>query len=211
MRQPTAHGTIHMTSMSTRTETEIAHAADLAVTCLRAEGTVFLAGNGGSFADALHIAGELAKNFERDRQLPDELRARLTETSGSAQLADCLQQGLRVVVLGTNPVLTSAIDNDLDLRHLGLAQELCALGQPNDTLFAISTSGQSENLIYAAHTAHALKMQVITLTGPNPNALAELADAAIHAPGGTTATIQTNYVAAYHRLCQLIENATITP
>jgi phosphoheptose isomerase len=211
MRQPASHGIMHMTSMSTRTETEIAHAADLAVACLRAAGTVFIAGNGGSFADALHIAGELAKNFERDRPLPDELRARLTATSGSAELADCLQQGLRVVVLGTNPVLTSAIDNDLDLRHLGFAQELCALGQPNDTLFAISTSGQSENLIYATHTAHALQMHVITLTGPNPNALAELADAAIHAPGDTTATIQTNYVAAYHRLCQLIENATITP
>jgi D-sedoheptulose 7-phosphate isomerase len=211
MRQPAAHGTTHMTSMSTRTETEIAHAANLAVRCLRAAGTVFLAGNGGSFADALHIAGELAKNFERDRPLPDELRARLTETSGRAELAECLQQGLRVVVLGTNPVLSSAVDNDLELRHLGFAQELCALGRPDDALFAISTSGRSQNLINAAHTAHALKMHVITLTGPEPNPLAELADAAIHAPGDTTATIQTNYVASYHRLCRLIEDATIAP
>src|ERR1700681_4392930 len=114
-----------MTSTPDRNETEVARAANLAVACLRAGGTVFLAGNGGSFADALHIAGELAKNFERDRPLPDELRARLTETSGSTELADCLQQGLRVVVLGTNPVLTSAVDNDLHLRHLGFAQELC--------------------------------------------------------------------------------------
>jgi len=198
---------IHMTVMSTRTESEIAHAAGLAVTCLRADGTVFLAGNGGSFADALHIAGELAKNFELDRRLPDALRARLTEASGSTELADCLQQGLRVVVLGTNPVLTSAVDNDLHLRHLGFAQELCALGRPDDTLFAISTSGNSQNLINAAHTAHALHMRVITLTGPAPNALAELADAAIHAPGDSTADIQTHYVAAYHRFCQLIERA----
>ena len=55
------------------------------------------------------------------------------------------------------------------------------------------------------------RLHVITLTGPNPNALADLADAAIHAPGDTTAIIQTNNVASYHRFCQLIENATITP
>jgi len=194
-----------MTVMSARTETEIADAADLARTCLSAGGTVFLAGNGGSFADALHIAGELAKNFERDRPLADELRARLTQASGSTELADSLQQGLRVVVLGTNPVLTSAVDNDLPLRHLGFAQELCALGRPGDTLFAISTSGNSHNLINAAHAAHALGMTVVALTGPKPNPLARLADAAIHTPGDTTADIQTNHVAAYHRFCHLIE------
>jgi D-sedoheptulose 7-phosphate isomerase len=200
-----------MTSTSDRTETEIAHAANLTVACLRTNGSLFIAGNGGSFADALHIAGELAKNFERDRPLPDELRARLTETSGSTELGDYLQHGLRVVVLGTNPVLTTAVDNDLAPRHLGFAQELCALGRPGDTLFAISTSGRSQNLINAAHAAHALQMRVIALTGPNPNTLAELADVAIHAPGDTTATIQTNYVNSYHRFCKLIEDATITP
>jgi D-sedoheptulose 7-phosphate isomerase len=200
-----------MTSMSAQTETEIAQAAKLTVACLRANGTLFIAGNGGSFADALHIAGELAKNFERDRPLPAELRARLTASSGSAELAECLQQGLRVIVLGTNPVLTSAIDNDLALRHLGVAQELCALARPNDTLFAISTSGRSQNLINATHVAHARPMHVIALTGPDPNPLADLAHVAIHAPGDTTATIQTNYVASYHRFCQLIEGAAFAP
>jgi D-sedoheptulose 7-phosphate isomerase len=207
MCQLSVHRSTHMTTISTQTETEIADAAGIAVTCLRADGTIFLAGNGGSFADALHIAGELAKSFERNRPLPDELRARLVETSGSTELADCLQKGLRVVVLGTNPVLTSAVDNDLHLRHLGFAQELCALGRPDDMLFAISTSGNSQNLINAAHTAHALHMRVITLTGPNPNALTKLADATIHSPGDTTADIQTNYVNSYHRFCQLIECA----
>ena len=136
------------------TETAIAQAADMAVASLRARGALFIAGNGGSFADALHVAGELAKNFERDRRLPDGVRARLTEISGSTELADCLQSGLRVLVLGTNPVLTSAVDNDLQLRHLGFAQELCALGRPDDVLLAISTSGESQNLVNAVHTAH---------------------------------------------------------
>jgi D-sedoheptulose 7-phosphate isomerase len=202
---------IPMTSEPTRTEREVERAATLAVECLRAGGTIFIAGNGGSFADALHIAGELAKNFERNRPLPDELRTRITEISGNAELAECLQRGLRVVVLGTNPVLTSAVDNDLALRHLGFAQELCALGRPRDSLFAISTSGESQNLVNAVHAAHALQMHVITLTGPGPNALAELADVAMHASGDTTAAVQTNSVDSYHRFCRLVEGATLTP
>jgi len=198
-----------MNSMALPNETEIASAANLTVASLQAGGALFIAGNGGSFADALHVAGELAKNFERERPLPDDVRARLTEVSGSTELATCLQQGIRVFVLGTNPALTSAIDNDLPKRHLGFAQELCALGRTNDTLLAISTSGRSPNLVNAAHTAHALQMRVITLTGPGPNALGDLADAAIYVSGNTTAGIQTSYVAAYHRLCQLIEQATL--
>jgi D-sedoheptulose 7-phosphate isomerase len=192
-------------------EADIARAADLTVACLRAEGSLFIAGNGGSFADSLHIAGELAKNFERDRPLPPDLRARLADVSGSAQLGDCLQAGLRVIVLGTNPVLTSSVDNDLALRHLGFAQELCALGRPNDAFLAISTSGRSQNLINAAHVAHALAMPVIALTGPDANPLADLADVAIHAPGDTTAAIQTNHVGCYHRFCQVVEHTLFAP
>ena len=130
--------------------------------------------------------------------------------SGNEELADCLQPGLRVLVLGTNPVLTSAVDNDLRLRHLGFAQELCALGRPDDVLLAISTSGESQNLVNAVHAAHALHMKVITLTGPGANTLAELADTAIRAAGDTTATIQTSSVASYHRLCRLIEDTFVT-
>ena len=198
-----------MTSLPIPNETEIVSAATLAVASLAAGGTLFIAGNGGSFADALHIAGELAKSFERERPLPDELRARLTEASGGTELADSLQRGLRVVVLGTNPALSSAIENDLPLRHVGFAQELCALGRAGDVLLAISTSGRSQNLLYAAQAARALCMPVITLTGPGPNPLADLADREIHVMGDTTAAIQTSYVAAYHRLCQLIENAVL--
>ena len=196
-----------MTATSARIEHEIADASSLAVACLGAGGTLFLAGNGGSFADALHVAGELAKNFERDRPLSGDLRERLTTASRNPELAECLQQGLRVIVLGTNPVLTSAVDNDLAVRHLGFAQELCALGRHGDTFLAISTSGASPNLINAAHAAHALDMRVITLTGPGPNPLAGLADAPIHATGNTTAAVQTSYVDAYHRFCRTLEDA----
>ena len=203
-------GNIHANPVPDDADSDIERAAGIAVACLRARGTLFLAGNGGSFADALHVAGELCKNFERDRRLPERVRARLTALSGRAELAESLHPVLRVVVLGTNPVLTSAVDNDLPARHLGFAQELCALGGPGDALFAISTSGESENLVNAVHTAHALDMQVITLTGPGPNALAGLADAPMRAAGDTTAAVQTNYVASYHRFCRLVEDAFVS-
>lgn len=174
---------------------------------LRRDGTLFVAGNGGSFADALHVAGELAKNFERDRPLPPALRARLLERPGREQLADQLQAGLRVIVLGSNPVLTSAVDNDLALRHLGLAQELGGLGRPDDVLLAISTSGASRNLINAAAIAHAIGMTVIALTGPSESELSGCSDIVIRAAGSSTAEIQAAHVEQYHDLCRGIERA----
>jgi len=183
----------------------VARAAELVVASQRSAGMLFIAGNGGSFADALHIAGELAKNFERARPLPEQLQRRLAELSGSNELGAGLQQGLRVVVLGSNPVLTSAIDNDLAVRHAGLAQELYALARPGDVLLAISTSGRSRNILNACHVARAVGVRVVALTGPATNPLTELADVAINASGTTTAEIQASHVSRYHHLCRLIE------
>jgi D-sedoheptulose 7-phosphate isomerase len=195
---------VNNTSDLQRSVTE--QSAELIVTALRAKGTLFVAGNGGSFADALHVAGELAKDFERPRSLPRALQERLTAISGDSDLASGLRRGLRVIVLGSNPVLTSAVDNDLAPRHAGLAQELCALGRPGDVLLAISTSGSSPNLVSAAHVAHSIDMQVVALTGPRPGRLAEIADVNIKVDGDTTATVQASYVEHYHALCRLVES-----
>ena len=169
---------------------------------------MFVAGNGGSFADALHVAGELAKDFERPQPLPTAWRERLEAISGDGELASGLRRGLRVVVLGANPVVVSAVDNDLLPRHAGLAQELCALGRPGDVLLALSTSGASRNLINAAHVAHSIDGRVVALTGPRPAPLSSIADVTITAEGGSTAEIQANYVEHYHELCRQVERAT---
>lgn len=180
-------------------------AVECIVGSLKRQGTLFLGGNGGSHADALHIAGELEKDFERPRPLPAPLRQRITELAGDGELADCLEQGLRVHVLGNNPVLTSAVDNDLPLRHIGLAQELCARATSGDVFMAISTSGRSQNLLNAAIVARALEVHVVALTGPSMSPLRERADVVIEAPGANTAEVQNNYVALYHELCRQIE------
>ncbi len=180
-------------------------ATDCIVESLENQGTLFLAGNGGSHADALHIAGELQKDFERPRPLPDDLRRRITELAGDGDLAGSLQQGLKVHVLGNNPVLTSAVDNDLPVRHLGLAQELLARARAGDVLLAISTSGRSQNVLNAAVVARALDVRVVALTGPAASSLRDRADVVLEVAGASTAEVQTNHVALYHELCRRIE------
>ena len=194
-----------MPPISDEVHEAIARAADLIATSQRHDGLLVVAGNGGSFADALHIGGELAKDFERARPLPEPLRQRIAAVSGREDLGACLQQGLRVVVLGANGALSSAIDNDFAVRHAGLAQELCSLGRTGDTLLAISTSGASANILNAGYVARALEMHVVALTGAAPNRLADLADVAISAGGTTTAEVQAQHVVAYHELCRLVE------
>jgi D-sedoheptulose 7-phosphate isomerase len=121
------------------------------------------------------------------------------------ELARHLQQGLRCIPLGTNPALTSAIANDNPLRDIAYAQEIYALGRPGDVLLGISTSGGAQNVRYAASTAHALEMTVISLTGPGGGVLAAQADIAIRAPGRDTPEIQGWHIQLYHGLCEMLE------
>jgi phosphoheptose isomerase len=162
-------------------------------------GTLYLCGNGGSFADALHIAGELVKPFLRPRPLLAAHASRL------AELAPHLHRGLRVVVLGNNPSLASAIDNDTPIRHLGFAQELYALARPGDALLAISTSGNAQPVLNAVRVARALGLAVVALTGQNGGKLAPLADAALLAPGVSTPAVQDLHTPIYHALCEMLE------
>jgi phosphoheptose isomerase len=175
------------------------------VRCFRAGGTLFLCGNGGSMADALHISGELAKSFARRRPLPERLRARLISQPDGELLARNLEPGLRAVVLGINPSLASAVANDMPDRDVNLAQELLALARPGDVLMGISTSGNARNVAYAAQVARALGLTVIALTGEEGGRLAELADVAIRVPARRTERVQELHVQCYHVLCEMLE------
>jgi len=173
--------------------------------CFRAGGTLFLCGNGGSMADALHISGELLKSYACHRRLPDRLRARLASQPDGELLIRNLEPGLRVVVLGVNPSLASAVANDMPDRDVNLAQELLALARPGDVLLGISTSGNARNVAYAAQTARALGLTVIALTGEDGGRLAALADIAIRVPARRTDRVQELHVQCYHALCEMLE------
>ena len=169
-------------------------------------GCLYLCGNGGSMADALHISGEMLKSYTLPRPLDADLRARLAEAGpDGAMLGQVLEHGLRAMVLGLNHSLSSALENDVSTAGIGYAQELLAMAHPGDGLLGISTSGNARNVCYAAQVAHALGLIVLSLTGENGGRLASLADIAIRAPAARTDRVQEIHIALYHCLCEMLE------
>ena len=167
---------------------------------------LYLCGNGGSMADAMHISGEMLKAYTLPRPLDGELRARLTAAGpDGAMLAATLESGLRAIVLGLNHSLASALENDVSAPAIGYAQELLVLARPGDLLLGISTSGNARNVCYAAQVARARDMTVIALTGESGGALAPLADIAIRAPAAQTDRVQELHQRLYHCLCEMLE------
>ncbi|MHB1294921.1 MAG: D-sedoheptulose-7-phosphate isomerase [Anaerolineae bacterium] len=184
---------------------DLARAYDAVAGSLSQGGTLYLCGNGGSFADALHISGEMLKSFARPRPLPAALQARLREQPHGEDLAANLQAGLRAHVLGANPVLLSAVANDIPLSGIGYAQELNALARPGDVLLGISTSGRARNVLLAVSTAKAIGMITIGFTGQAGNALATTVDIPVCAPEVETYRVQEMHLALYHQLCLMVE------
>ena len=129
-------------------------------------GKLLIAGNGGSAADAEHIVGELMKSFVLPRPLDASLmeRMRKIDPQRGALLAQHLQQGLPAIALDGHPALSTAFQNDCE-PQLVFAQQVIGYGREGDALLAISTSGNSENVLYAAIAAKAKGMAVIGLTG----------------------------------------------
>lgn len=177
----------------------------LLVRCYDGGGTLYTCGNGGSNADALHIAGELLKSFERKRHLPADLHARLKADPHGAAIADGLEAGLRAHALGFSGALKTAVENDIKVEGIAFAQELNALVRPGDVLLAISTSGNATNCLYAMAVAKAHGARAVALTGPHGGKMAAYADLAIRTPGASTKVIQEAHIVLWHTMCCLIE------
>jgi D-sedoheptulose 7-phosphate isomerase len=168
--------------------------------------SLYLCGNGGSMADALHASAELLKSYTLPRPLNAGLRARLAQAGpDGTMLGQVLEHGLRATVLGLNHSLSSALENDISSPAIGYAQELLVLARPGDALLGISTSGNARNVCYAAQVARALEVTVLTLTGQGGGKLAPLADVAIRVPALQTDRVQELHVHVYHCLCEMLE------
>lgn len=163
--------------------TPIARATELMVKCLLANGKILACGNGGSAADSQHFAAELINRFERERP------------------------GLAAIALTTDSSTLTAIANDYDYEQV-FSRQVSALGSPNDVLLAISTSGESRNVLRAIRAAHDRAMRVVALTGRGGgeigNALAA-DDAHLCVPHSQTARIQEVHLLALHCLCDGID------
>lgn len=161
----------------------IADAAQMLINTCKAGGKVLLIGNGGSAADAQHIAAELVGRFKMERA------------------------ALPAIALSTNTSILTALANDYGYETI-FSRQLEALATDKDVLLAITTSGVSPNVLKAAATAHTRGARVIALTGGNGGKLAKIADIAIIVPSEDTARIQEAHITIGHILCQLVEKGT---
>lgn len=180
---------------------------DATIDIFQRGGILYLCGNGGSFADAIHIKGELTKSFASPRPLTDAaLTGRLAATDIGRELLANLEMGLPVVVLGESHSLRSAYANDRDPVWC-YAQELHAFADsiPHGLLLALSTSGKARNVLGAATLAQAYGMKVISLTGPDGGPLARMADIAWRTPGTQTFEVQEFHLPLYHTFCLILE------
>lgn len=161
----------------------IADAVAAVLGCITAGGKVLACGNGGSACDAQHFAAEFVGRFERERP------------------------GLAAISLSTDTAILTAIGNDYDFNAI-YAKQVQALGHPGDVLLAISTSGNSGNVLAAVDAAHAKDMTVIALTGRGGGKLSarlQETDVNICVPHERTARIQEVHLLAIHCICDAVD------
>ncbi len=155
-------------------------AADLLMTTFQNGNKLLLCGNGGSAADAQHIAAEFVVRYEQKRR------------------------ALPAIALTTDSSILTAHANDFDFDSV-FARQIEALGNAGDTLIAISTSGNSKNVIHAAQVARDKNLNVIALTGESGGALINIATLTITVPSSVTARIQETHILIGHYWCGVVE------
>lgn len=161
----------------------IAQASEMLVHCLLSEGKILSCGNGGSAGDAQHFSSEMLNRFERERP------------------------SLPAIALSTDTSTLTSIANDYNYNEI-FSKQIRALGRPQDILLAISTSGNSANIVQAIQAAHDREMHVIALTGKNGGHMASILsadDIEIRVPSFSTARIQEVHLLVIHCLCDLID------
>ena len=161
----------------------IQQAGDRIVQCMLNNGKILSCGNGGSAADAQHFSAELVNRFEKERP------------------------GLPAFALTTDSSTLTAIANDYDYNQI-FSKQITALGQPGDVLLAISTSGNSGNVLEAVNASHEREMSIVALTGNDGGSIAGLLkeqDIEIRIPSNRTARIQEVHLLVIHCLCDFID------
>lgn len=167
---------------------------------------LLICGNGGSCADSQHIVGELMKSFTIRRHISVEDKKSLIGLYGTEgeKMADYLEKGLPAISIDSIPVVSTAFSNDVNAEYV-YAQILYNYGEEGDMLLAISTSGNSVNVINAIKLAKMMGIRTIGLTGEAGGRLSGLCDEVIHAPAKCSYQIQEYHVPIYHTLCMMLE------
>ena len=162
----------------------LAAIADRLTSCLKAGGTLYLCGNGGSAADAQHVAAEFVGRFLRERR------------------------PLPAVALTCNTSILTAIGNDYDFAEI-FARQVRAHAGPRDCVIGISTSGRSPNVLRALAAAQEIGATTIGFTGADGHELAGLCDACLLVPSTSTPRIQEAHLLAWHLVCDEVERRIV--
>jgi D-sedoheptulose 7-phosphate isomerase len=160
-------------------------AAEAIVASLKKGGTLLLFGNGGSAADAQHVASELVGRFQQDRA------------------------ALAAIALTTDTSVLTSIGNDDSYEHL-FVRQIEALGRSGDVALGISTSGLSPNVISGLETAKARGLRTIGLTGRDGGHVGKVVDIHVNVPDESTARVQEVHRTLLHAICEIVENAFVT-
>jgi D-sedoheptulose 7-phosphate isomerase len=170
-------------------------------------GKVLVCGNGGSAADSEHIVGELLKGFLKRRPLNEAHRTAIERCfpDDSAYLTANLQESLPAISLVSQTSIMTAFMNDV-AADMVFAQQILGYGSSGDALIAISTSGNSANVLNAAKIAKAVNLTVIGMTNEDGGQLRGICDIVINPPGLETYKTQEYHLAVYHTICAMVED-----
>ena len=191
---------------------KILEATEIIISCYTSGGKLLICGNGGSCSDSEHMVGELMKSFEAKRPLGNEVSQRLIELSGDNGmfLSQKLEKGLPAISLTSQTALITAICNDMD-ASLIFAQQIINYGKVNDVLIAISTSGNSQNVVNGCIAAKAINMKVIGFTGNKGGKINRFSDILLNVPESRTSYIQELQLPIMHAICLITENHFFSP
>lgn len=184
-------------------EAEVRSARALLTYAFEAGNKLLVCGNGGSAADSEHCVGELMKSFRFKRPISDKFKAAYLAANGE-DAPSWLEGALPSISLVSQTALSTAFGNDE--ASVGIfAQQVLGYGVPGDILLAISTSGNSINVIEAAKVARAKGIHVISLTGAKESTLKHLSEVCISVPRTEVFQIQELHLPTYHCLCAAVE------
>ena len=160
----------------------VARAAQVIIEAFGGGGRLFVFGNGGSAADAQHMAAEMVGRFAKERR------------------------GLAAIALTTDASVLTSVANDYSFDRV-FARQLEALGRPGDVAFGISTSGSSANVLKGLDAARARRLRTIALTGRDGGAIGAAAETHINVPDASTARVQEVHRTLIHAICELVEDS----
>lgn len=162
-------------------ENEISEASTIIINAIKDKKKIMFCGNGGSAADSQHLAAELVGRYKKDRE------------------------PFAAIALSTDTSTITAISNDYNFENI-FSRQVEAIGNSGDVLYAISTSGNSRNVINAINHAIEKKIKVIGVTGENGGNITNLCDCIIKVPSARTDRVQEMHIAVGHIICEIVEN-----